>query len=197
MKEKSVKHLTKTLAVVSLLAPITAQPLGIGDIELHSALNQKLNAEIRLHLAPNENPADISVRLASPEKFDKAGIPWNYVLSKIKFKPVVQSDGSIVIKVTSREVLAEPFLDFLLEVVWPQGSQFREFTVLLDPPEGYRPPVIPAVTRTPYQVEPLEDYKKPVQKPITTKRKAAPTKIASNITPQTPTSGEYGISLHV
>ena len=85
MKEKSVKYLTKTLAVVSLFAPITAQPLGIGDIRLHSALNQKLNAEIHLNLAPNENPADVTVRLASPEKFDKAGIPWNYVLSKIKF----------------------------------------------------------------------------------------------------------------
>ena len=80
VKEKNVKHLIKTLAVVSLLTPITAQPLGIGDIELHSALNQKLDAEIHLNLAPGENPDDISVRLAPPEKFDKAGIPWNYFL---------------------------------------------------------------------------------------------------------------------
>ena len=59
MKEKSVKHLSKTLAVVSLFAPITAQPLGIGDIEMHSALNQQLKAQIRLHLDPGENPSDI------------------------------------------------------------------------------------------------------------------------------------------
>jgi pilus assembly protein FimV len=66
VKEKSVKHITKTLAVVSLLIPMSAQPLGIGDIELHSALNQKLNAEIRLNLAPGENPADGYVKLATP-----------------------------------------------------------------------------------------------------------------------------------
>ncbi len=194
MKEKSVKHLTKTLAVVSLFAPITAQPLGIGDIELHSALNQKLDAEIRLHLAPGENPDDISVRLASPEKFDKAGIPWNYFLSKIKFNSVVQPDGSIVVKVTSREVLAEPFLDFLLEVVWPQGSQFREFTVLLDPPAGYHPPVIPSVTPSTYQAEPLplEEYQEPVRKPRAAKKRVVHAEAASNITPQTPSSGEYG-----
>jgi len=192
VKEKSVKYLTKTLAVVSLFAPITAQPLGIGDIRLHSALNQKLNAEIHLHLAPNENPSDVTVRLASPEKFDKAGIPWNYVLSKIKFSPVVQPDGSILIKVTSREVLSEPFLDFLMEVVWPQGSQFREFTVLLDPPEGYHPPVVPSVTSVPYEVKPLEDFKQPVRQPRARKTKAASSKVASHINPQTPTSGEYG-----
>ncbi|MGY6277421.1 FimV/HubP family polar landmark protein [Methylomonas sp. MgM2] len=187
-----MKHLTKTLAVVSLFAPITAQALGIGDIELHSALNQQLNAEIRLHLAPGENPADINVKLASPEKFDKAGVPWNYFLSKIKFKPVIQPDGSIIIKVTSREILSEPFLDFLLEISWPQGSQFREYTVLLDPPEGYRPPVIPSVTGTPYQVEPLEDYRIPEPRPRTPRRKASRSTVASNITPQTPISGEYG-----
>lgn len=195
MKEKNVKHLTKTLAVVSLLAPMTAQPLGIGDIQLHSALNEKLNAEIRLHLAPGENPSDVTVRLAPPEKFDKAGVPWNYFLSKIKFQTVEQSNGNLVIKVTSREPLTEPFLDFLLEVNWPQGTQFREFTVLLDPPADYRPPVIPSAT-TPaypsYQVDPLDDYQPPVRKARTVKKRAARAPAVSNITPQTPTSGEYG-----
>lgn len=189
MKEKNVKHITKTLAVVSLFAPMTAQPLGIGDIELHSALNQKLNAEIRLHLAPGENPADISVRLASPEKFDKAGVPWNYVLSKIKFKTVEQANGSVVIKVTSNETLTEPFLDFLMEVSWPQGSQFREFTVLLDPPAGYHPQVIPSSTIT---AEVIESIQKPVAKARPAKRRIVSTAAASHITPQTATDGEYG-----
>jgi len=119
VKESNVSNLTKALAVVSLLAPVSAQPLGIGEIELHSALNQKLNAEIRLSVAPGENPADVSVKLAPPEKFDQAGVVWNYFLSKIKLEPVVQANGSIIVKVSSREALTEPFLDFLLEVTWP------------------------------------------------------------------------------
>ncbi|QPK62180.1 fimbrial protein FimV [Methylomonas sp. LL1] len=187
-----MSNLTKTLAVVSLLAPMSAQPLGIGDIQLHSALNQRLNAEIRLNLAAGENPADISVRLAPPEKFDKAGVPWNYFLSKIKFEPVVQSNGAVIIKVTSREPLTEPFLDFLLEVNWPQGSQIREFTVLIDPPAEYGAPVMPTLAASPYQVEALDEYQPPVRKPRAAKKRSVRTETASNITPQTPTSGEYG-----
>ena len=192
VKEKNLKHLTKTLAVVSLLAPMSAQPLGIGDIQLHSALNQKLNAEIHLRLAAGENPADVSVKLAPPEKFDQAGVPWNYFLSKIKFNPVVQANGSIVVKITSREPLTEPFLDFLLEVTWPQGSQFREFTVLVDPPEAYRAPVIPGAASTDYRLEPLEDYPRPARKTQTGGKSVRRVQAAANITPQTPTSGEYG-----
>lgn len=195
VKEKSVKRLTKTLAVVSLLVPMSAQPLGIGELELHSALNQTLNAEIRLHLAPGENPADIKVRLAPPEKFDQAGVPWSYFLSKIKFQTVERSDGSLVIKVTSREALTEPFLDFLLEVSWPQGSQFREFTALIDPPADYRAPVVPTATAlNNYQVEGYaESYDRPVKKSRSSKKRVThSSKPSSNISAQTPSSGEYG-----
>ncbi len=138
-----MRNLNKTLAIVSLLAPMSAHPLGIGDIKLHSALNQKLNAEIPLIVSKDENPANIRVSLAAPEKFDEAGVPWNYFLTKIKFKTEVRRDGSVVIKVTSNEALREPFLDFLLEVTWDKGNLYREFTVLVDPPSSYTQPVIP------------------------------------------------------
>ena len=192
MKERNVSNLTKALAVVSLLTPATGLPLSIGDIELHSTLNQTLNAEIRLHLAPGENPADVSVRLAPPEKFDQAGVPWSYFLSKIKFEPVVQADGALVVKVTSKETLTEPFLDFLLEVSWPQGSQFREFTLLIDPPAAYNQPTIPVIESSGYRVEPLAEIERPLRKAKPAARKAKSGEAASGVNPQTPTSGEYG-----
>lgn len=193
MKESNVSNLTKALAVVSLLAPATGLPLSIGDIELHSALNQNLNAEIRLHVSPGENPADVSVRLAPPEKFDQAGIPWSYFLTKIKFESVVQANGTVIVKVTSKETLTEPFLDFLLEVSWPQGSQFREFTLLIDPPASYEQPVIPVAESSGYRVEPLEEIERPVRKATRPAvRKAKSVEAASDVSPQTPTSGEYG-----
>ncbi|MGR8935269.1 MAG: FimV/HubP family polar landmark protein [Gammaproteobacteria bacterium] len=139
-----MRNLTKTLAVLSLLAPAGAYSLGVGDIKLHSALNQKLNADIALSLGAGENIADIRVKLAPIEKFDQAGIPWSHFLTKIKFEPVVRRNGSIVIKLTTQEAIAEPFLDFLLEVSSPEGSQYREFTVLIDPPASYEHPFAPA-----------------------------------------------------
>ncbi|NOV32657.1 fimbrial protein FimV [Methylomonas sp. ZR1] len=192
MKESNVSNLTKALAVVSLLAPVSAQPLGIGEIELHSALNQKLNAEIRLSVAPGENPADVSVKLAPPEKFDQAGVVWNYFLSKIKLEPVVQANGSIIVKVSSREALTEPFLDFLLEVTWPQGSMMREFTLLIDPPAAYNQPVTPVVETSGYSAEPIEPLEHPVKRTRTAPKRAVRAAPADNITPETPTSGEFG-----
>ncbi|MGR9087339.1 MAG: FimV/HubP family polar landmark protein [Gammaproteobacteria bacterium] len=151
MKESNVRNLTKTLAVLSLLAPAGAHPLGIGGIKLHSALNQNLNAEIPLVLSQGEKIADIKIHLAPPDKFDEAGVPWNSFLSKIKFEPVVRSDGSVIIRVSSREALKEPFLGLLLEVSWPKGSLYREFSVLVDPPEVYAQPTVPVV-RLPEQL---------------------------------------------
>jgi pilus assembly protein FimV len=141
-----VRNLTKTIAAVSILAPASVYPLGIGDIKLHSALNQKLNAEIALILSGNESASNIKVKLAPPEKFDEAGIPWSYFLSKIQFQPIVRPDGSVVVQLSSNEALSEPFLDFLLEVSWPQGSLYREFTILVDPPATYTQTVIPVAT---------------------------------------------------
>ena len=142
-----MRNLTKTIAAVSLLAPASAYPLGIGDIKLHSALNQNLDAEIALLVSAGENVSGLNIRLAPPEKFDEAGVPWSYFLSKIKFTSVVRSDGSTVIKLSSKEALREPFLDFLLEVSWDKGNLYREFTVLVDPPAVYTQPVIPVVKK--------------------------------------------------
>ncbi|MGZ5577165.1 MAG: type IV pilus assembly protein FimV, partial [Methylobacter sp.] len=131
-----MRNLTKTLAVVSLLAPASGHTLGIGDIKLHSSLNQNLDAEIALTLS-GESVSDIKVNLAPPGKFDEAGVSWSYFLSKIKLETVTHPNGATVIKVTSKEALKEPFLDFLLEVSWPKGNLYREFTVLVDPPSVY------------------------------------------------------------
>jgi pilus assembly protein FimV len=158
-----VRNLTKALTVVSLLAPVSGYSLGIGDIRVRSALNQNLSAEISLVAAHGENPSNIKVSLAPPEKFDEAGVPWSYFLSKIKFQPIVKPNGSMVIKVTSREALKEPFLNFLLEVSWPKGNLYREFTVLVDPPAEYQAPTYqePAYPQTSgYENNPpqQEDY---------------------------------------
>ncbi len=129
---------------MSLLAPMAAHSLGIGDIKLHSALNQKLDAEIALSLTADETISDIKVSLAPPNKFDEAGIAWSYFASTIKFKPILKKSGQVIIKLTSNEVVQEPFLDFLVEVSWPKGDIFKEFTVLVDPPVVYQQPSISA-----------------------------------------------------
>ena len=128
------------------MAPASGYSLGIGDIKLHSALNQNLDAEISLVVSADEKSSDIKVNLAPPDKFDEAGVPWTSFLSKIKFETIVGTNGSVIIKLSSREAVKEPFLDLLLEVSWPKGSLYREFTVLLDPPSSYKQATVPVLT---------------------------------------------------
>lgn len=153
-----MRNLTKSIVTASLLMPMAAHSLGVGEIKLHSALNQKLNAEIALTLSADEHVDGIKVNLATPDQFDKLGVAWSYFISKVKFKTIVKSNGQVVIKVTSEKVLQEPILDFLVEVKWPKGEIYKEYTVLVNPLPVYQQ----SVTATP--VTPVATPKKVVKR---------------------------------
>ncbi|MCI0732624.1 MAG: hypothetical protein L0Y38_02235 [Methylococcaceae bacterium] len=147
MKESEVRNFSKTLTLMGLLAPVGANALGVGEIKLHSALNQVLEAEIPLITSGSESTSDIRVSLASPTAFANAGIERPYYLSRLRFTPEIKN-GRIVVQVSSKDVIREPFLNFLIEVNWPTGRMLREFTVLLDPPATFKDSTITA-TRAP------------------------------------------------
>ena len=118
---------------MSLFAPWGAHALGIGEIIVHSALDESLNAEIPLVTSNDEDVSDIRVTLASPEAFARAHIERSYSLTKLSFTTRKKPDGRLSIFVTSKNAIREPIMDFIVEVYWPQGRQLREFTALLDP----------------------------------------------------------------
>src|SRR3990167_4344827 len=126
-----------------------AHALGLGEVTLQSALNQPLVAEIELlevrDLASNE----VIPTLASPEAFTKAGVDRQFFLTDLKFTPVLKPNGKSVIRVTSSKPMREPYLNFLVEVLWPNGRLLREYTVLLDPPLYTPQSVIPAAAQMP------------------------------------------------
>lgn len=127
-------RLAKLLAVILLLAPISASPLGLGDIRLNSALNQQLDAEIAM-IALGQTPVDeITVRLATREAFERAGLERPLFLSRLQFEVVPGPGDTANIRIRTDQPIREPFLNFLVEVNWPNGRLLREYTVLLDPP---------------------------------------------------------------
>lgn len=145
------RKLSVALAVSLALLPTESFPLGLGEILSKSVLNDSFKADIPLTaVAPGEID-DIKVQLASPTDFARAGVERPYLLTKLRFQPVVQENGKPVIRVTTREPVREPFLDFLVEVNWPKGRLVRQFTVLLDPPVTLdrAPPAIAAPILTP------------------------------------------------
>ena len=129
-----VRKLSLMLVLTLGLMPLAAQALGLGNIKLNSALNQKFNAEIGLMSLAKGEIHDIKVVMASDEAFKRSGVDRTFLLTTLKFKPEQKADGTAVIKVTSSDPIREPFLNFLIEVNWPKGRLIREYTVLLDPP---------------------------------------------------------------
>lgn len=122
------------MAMWGALAAQSALALGLGDIQLKSALNQPLRAEVELLSVTEREMQELRVNLASAEVFQRAGIERPAFLTRINFEPVRKPDGSAVIQITSRESVREPFLDFMLEVAWANGRLVRAYTVLVDPP---------------------------------------------------------------
>lgn len=164
-----LRKLVQAIAAASALTSGMAHALGLGDIHLRSALNQPLDAEIELVEVRDLSAAEVIPKLASPEDFNKAGVDRQYFLTGLKFTPIVKPNGKSVIRVTSDRPVQEPYLNFLVEVLWPNGRLLREYTVLLDPPL-YSPQTAAAVPRAPMAVP------APVVRPSAT---AAPRPVAA------------------
>lgn len=122
-----------SVVVGALGFPALASALGLGEITLHSALNQPLRADIALVDAAGLNESDLSASLAAPEDFSRAGVERVFFLNNLRFTPVLRG-GRSFIRVTSSKPVEEPFLNFLVQLNQPNGRLLREYTVLIDPP---------------------------------------------------------------
>ncbi|MBX2825236.1 MAG: hypothetical protein KTR33_10945, partial [Gammaproteobacteria bacterium] len=141
-----MRKLAVAAAVSLALASGGAKALILGEINMRSALNQPMNAEIGLSSVESGELEGMIVKLASPEAFARAGIERTQALNDLKFTVVSGSGGQPVIRISSDKPVLEPFLNFLLEVDWTRGRMVREYTVLLDPPVFMTPTAQPRST---------------------------------------------------
>lgn len=151
-----MRLLARGVALLIMVIPGVSFSLGLGDIEVNTALNQPLYAEIKLHSIHRDELEDMRVTVAPDAAFKRAGIDRPFVLNRLRFAPKINKAGQAVIEITSKTAVREPFLNFLLEVQWPNGRLLREYTILLDPPVmfeqadtvGIQPPVTDQRTGT-------------------------------------------------
>lgn len=128
-----VRQLMLGLASGSALYSGMVPALGLGEITLHSALNQPFEAEIELLEVGDLGAQDLRVGLAPAEVFNRSGVERFYFLNDLRFTPLLRGSRSVIRVVSSRPV-REPYLNFIVEVARPSGQLLREYTVLLDPP---------------------------------------------------------------
>jgi len=152
-----------------------APALGLGEITLHSALNQPLRADIALVDAAGLEEGELSVSLASADEFSRAGVDRVFFLDNLKFTPVLRGKRS-VIQVTSSKPVSEPFLNFLVQLNQPGARLLREYTVLIDPPGS---PGIVAAPDEPVSRSPASAF--PRVQPVETPSPVARTTPATDV----------------
>jgi len=134
-----------------LLAAANAKALGLGDITLESALNQPLRANIPVVQLGGVRAEQISVQLASDSDFARFSIDREAFLDNIRFD-VRPAGAEAVVQISSRDVVREPYLSFVLETRWPSGRLLSEYTVLLDLPAFAQDAPAPVIQQPSQQI---------------------------------------------
>ncbi|MDB6060766.1 MAG: hypothetical protein JWM78_869 [Verrucomicrobiaceae bacterium] len=191
------KKLAMAILALSALQANFANALGLGNLSIKSALNQPLNAEIKLLDTGDLDPTQVKIQLAAQDDFQRSGVDRDYFLTNLRFNVAMDGHGGGSIHITTKEPVVEPYLNFVIEARWPNGRLLREFAVLLDPPtfsaNKGASPVAPAVSAA----QPAK--KSALQPPSVTPEAAAPTKSApetSMALPATNKSGEYRVQVY-
>jgi len=168
---KSLLKLLGAVAAFTLSTCVSA--VGMGGINVASALGQPLKADIELVSVNKAEKASLVARLASPDIYRGAGLEYPYG-TKFKFQIESRANGESYIKVSSAQPINDPFVSMLVELTWASGKLLREYTFLLDPPdyvaEQPKPvevqsvaPVAPAAPAAPAPAAPPEIAAKPVE----------------------------------
>jgi len=116
------------------LAGSQAWALGLGKLNVQSALGEQLRAEIDVTSITPEEASSLKLRIAPPEAYRLAGVDYNAVLPATQVQIVKRPDGRSVLRVSSDgsapiDIVPESFARWRLPpgnrrltVAWPEGS---------------------------------------------------------------------------
>lgn len=123
-----------TAIIVSLASPLlpgSVFALGLADIETHSTLNQPLHATIPVSATQAELDL-LKVGLAPNKAFLRTGIERKKILRALIFE-LVKKGHSPHIKISSKKLIREPMLEFILSIESGNGRMLRSYSIFLSP----------------------------------------------------------------
>jgi len=115
-----------------------AWSLGLGRLNVQSALGETLKAEIEFSSLSPDEAASLKARVAPADAYRSSGVEYNAVLSGTQIEVVRRPDGRATLRLSSDRAVQEPFVDVILELNWASGRLVREYTLLFDPPATVR-----------------------------------------------------------
>ena len=93
----------QALLMSILTAPGSGWALGLGEVHVHSALNEPLAAQIEIISATTAELATLSARIAEADKFQMYGAERAPFLSGFSFSVGSDSQGRAVLNISSSE----------------------------------------------------------------------------------------------
>lgn len=128
-----IRRTHQTLAAsIALVVSHSALAIGVGEIVVNSYVNEPLSAEIAVLDPKDLSDSEVIASLASLEDFERLGIERHYSLGSLVFETNMTGGASSAIRVSTENPIREPYLNFLIELKWPEGRVLREYTVFLD-----------------------------------------------------------------
>ena len=118
------------IAMFSLVAGFqsTASALALGELELKSHLNQRLNVVIPLVLSRENELVELSLNIVDPGEQSPGTQAWHDLKVEI-----IENEGSQpYLQISSKDNIREPALNFVLDMRWSTGRIQREYSLLID-----------------------------------------------------------------
>ena len=128
-------HFKKLCLILCLaVVPMVVHAASLGKLSVFSSLGEPLNAEIDVYPSSPEELESLSAALASDATYHEQGVERTSTQSSVQFSVLKKEDGSVVLKLSTAQAVADPFLDMIIALSSKDGSVAREYTLLLDPP---------------------------------------------------------------
>ncbi|MEZ5593799.1 MAG: FimV/HubP family polar landmark protein [Gammaproteobacteria bacterium] len=134
--------------------PNAVYALGVGQVRVQSALNQRLNAEMELFAVKPDELENLTVKISTQM------LSGNISSQPSNFDYTIETRrGRYFLKLLSKQPMREPLLNFLIELEWPKGRLLRELAIFLDPPATSVDPTLTAGLPPPRQAPSLAPAK--------------------------------------
>ena len=158
-----LKRLSKFSIIGLLLFSGHSFAIGMSDLSVSSAVGERFYGLIAVTGAEGVSTNDMLVSVAPRSVYRAMGVEWEYFHSQLIFDVLVDDNNQYTIRVVSRDVVFEPYLDFVVSLRSPVGSISKQLTVLLEMPAVIVQPSMSAAES------------KPISEPVSSKSLASKT----------------------
>lgn len=138
---RQAKLFVAFIAALIGLASTNAYSIGLGTIRVDSLFGQPFVGSVEVFNPEGYDSQSILVSLASRETHEELGINRALYLDNLSLDLAFRASGTAEILISGKQPLGDPYLEFAIEMRWPEGRIVRDYTVLVGMPSAAAPPL--------------------------------------------------------